>query len=225
MFKIAPAVDGFGILHSGLASRAAKRAAAESFGERNRNGLYRVCCIGQSLVSFAVLADYIRRQPSRELYRVQGPLAPLMYTGQVAAVGYAISAANQVGIRRITGLESFEAWRGDGWAPPELEAQGPALDAAGRRSAAGLFAWSRHPLKFVPDPIFRLWPKMTTNLLALNVAATMYLVVGSWHEEARLRQTYGRPYDAYQRRGIPYYVSRPVRSAATPLKEAGVPSL
>jgi methanethiol S-methyltransferase len=225
MLKVAAAVGGFGLVHSALASRAAKRTAAETFGERNRNGLYRVFYIGQSLVSFAILADYIRRQPSRDIYQVQGPLAFVMHAGQVAAVACAFTAANQVGIRRITGWESFEAWLGDGPVPPEPEAQGPALDAEGRMRAAGPFAWSRHPLNFVPVPIFWLWPRMTTNLLAFNVATTMYLVIGSWHEEARLRQAYGERYISYQNSGVPYYLPRPARSAATPLEEAGVPLL
>lgn len=223
MLKVAAAVGGFGLIHSALASRTAKRAAAEAFGECNRNGLYRVFYIGQSLASFAVLSDYIRRQPSRELYHVRGPLALLMHAGQLVAVGYAISAAHQVGIRRITGLESFEAWLGDGPVPAEPEAQGPALDAEGQVKAAGPFAWSRHPLNFVPVPIFWLWPRMTTNLLAFNAAATVYLVIGSWHEEVRLRQAYGERYEAYQRSGVPFYSPWPVRSASHPLMEAKSP--
>ena len=38
---------------------------------------------------------------------------------------------------------------------------------------------------------------MTTSLLAFNTAATIYLVVGSLHEEARLREAFGDKYDAY----------------------------
>lgn len=78
MLKVAAATAAFGVVHSVLASRTAKRAAARRFGERNRNGLYRVFYIGQSLVTFGLLAAYIRRQPSRELYRIEGPLAFLL---------------------------------------------------------------------------------------------------------------------------------------------------
>ena len=209
MIKVAAATAAFGLVHSALASRAAKRAAAQTCGERNRNGLYRVFYIGQSLMTFGLLAAYIRRQPSRELYRVERPLAWLMHAVQAGAVVYATSAAEQVGLRRITGLESFLAWLGDGPVPPEPEAQGPALDAEGRRHAIGPFAWSRHPLNFAPLPIFWLWPRMTTSLLAFNTAATIYLVVGSLHEEARLREVFGDQYDAYLNSGIPFYVPAP----------------
>lgn len=212
MLKVAAATAAYGLVHSALASRTAKRAAARTFGERDRNGLYRVFYIAQSFVTFGVLAAYIRRQPSRELYRIEGPAALLMRAVQAGAVVYATSAAGQVGIRRILGLESLSAWLGDGPVPPEPEAQGPALDAEGRRHAIGPFAWSRHPLNFAPLPIFWLWPRMTTSLLAFNTAATIYLIVGSLHEEARLREAFGAEYGAYLDSGVSFYVPVPARS-------------
>jgi hypothetical protein len=212
MLKVAAATAAFGVVHSVLASRTAKQAAARRFGERNRNGLYRVFYLGQSLVTFGLLTAYIRRQPSRELYRVEGPLAWLMHSVQAGAVVYATSAAGQVGLRRITGLESFLAWLGNGPVPPEPEAQGPALDDEGKMHAAGPFAWSRHPLNFAPLPVLWLWPRMTTSLLAFNTAATIYLVIGSLHEEARLREAFGDDYDAYLNSGVPFYVPAPERS-------------
>lgn len=212
MLKVAAATAAYGLVHSALASRTAKRAAARTFGERDRNGLYRVSYIAQSFVTFGLLVAYIRRQPSRELYRIEGPAALLMHALQAGAVLYATSAAGQVGIRRILGLESLSAWLGDGPVPPEPEAQGPALDAEGRRHLIGPFAWSRHPLNFAPLPTFWLWPRMTTSLLAFNLAATVYLAVGSLHEEARLREAFGAEYDAYLNSGVSFYIPVPARS-------------
>ncbi len=206
----------FGLVHSALASRAAKRRAAEWFGERNRDGLYRLFYIGQSLVTFAALAAYIRRQPGRELYHVRGPLALLLRAGQAAALVHATAAARQVGVGRMLGLESLAAWQGDGPVPPEPEAQGPALGPDGEMRATGPFAWSRHPLNFSPVPVFWLNPRMTTNLLAFNLAATAYLVVGSVHEEVRLRAAYGDAYRHYQESGVAFYVPGPPRLPAPP---------
>lgn len=196
MLKVMAATAAFGLVHSALASRRAKRYAAEQFGERNRDGLYRVFYIAQSVATFGMLAAYIRSQPGRELYRVRWPLVGLLHAGQAAALVQAISAARQVGVERILGLESLRCWLGDGPVPPTPEAQGPALDAEGRAHDAGPFAWSRHPLNLAPLPVFWLHPRMTTNLLAFNIAATAYLVVGSLHEEARLREGYGEAYSA-----------------------------
>lgn len=220
MVKVAAATAAFSVVHSLLASRTAKQTAAHWCGERNRNGLYRVFFIGQSFVTLAALTAYIRRQPGDELYQVRGPLAVLMHAGQIVGLLYAIPAAHQVGIPRILGWESFRAWLGEGPVPREPEAQGPALDGEGSTHAAGPFVWNRHPLNFVPVPIFWLWPRMTTNLLAFNAAATAYLVLGSLHEESRLQRTYGERYEAYQRSGIPFYVPRPGRGAFEPLKAA-----
>lgn len=206
MLKVAAATAAFGVVHSVLASRAAKRAAVRTIGERNRNGLYRGIYNGQALVTFGLLAAYIRHQPGRELYRIEGPLAYLMHAIQAGAVVYVVGATNRIGLQRISGLESFLAWLGVGPVPPEPEAQGPALDDEGLRRAAGPFAWSRHPLNFAPLPIFWLWPRMSTNLLAFSTAATIYMVLGSLHEEVRLRQAYGDRYEAYINSGVRFYV-------------------
>jgi hypothetical protein len=218
MVKVMAATAAFGLVHSAFASRSAKRAAAQKFGERNRNGLYRAFFIAQSAATFGVLAAYVRRLPDRKLYRARGPLAVLMHASQAVAILHATAAARQVGIDRITGLDGLLRWLGDGPVPPEPEAQGPALDAEGLRRLAGPFAWSRHPLNFAPLPVLWLWPKMTTNLLAFNVAATAYLVVGSFHEEARLRDAYGEAYTGYQESGVGFYVPRSDPRVAEPMR-------
>lgn len=214
MLKVMAATAAFAVIHSALASREAKRAATKTFGERNRNGLYRVVYITQSAVTFALLAAYMRRQPNREIYRVRPPLSLLMHGAQAAGLAYANAAARQVGIARIVGLDSFVAWLGDGPVSPEPEAQGPALDEQGLVRHAGPFSWSRHPLNFAPLPILWLWPRMTTTLLAFNTAATVYLLIGSLHEESRLREVFGDKYIAYERSEVPFYLPSPGRSAA-----------
>lgn len=206
VFKVAAATAVFGVVHSALASRAAKRAAARVFGERNRNGLYRIVYIGQAFVAVSCLIAYIRRQPSKELYCIEGPLSRLMHAIQAGALVYATDAADQVGLMRISGLASLLAWLGDGPVPPEPEAQGPALDAEGKQISTGPFGHSRHPLNFAPLPILWLSPRMTTSLLAFNTVATVYLVIGSFHEEARLRKEYGKSYEAYLNSGVPFYL-------------------
>jgi len=212
MLKVAAATAVFGLVHKALASRTAKRAATRQFGERNRNGLYRVFYLAQSAVTFGMLAAYIRRQPSRELFRSKGPLAFLMHAVQASAIVYATSAAEQVGIRRILGLENLKHWLGEGPVLPEPEAQGPALDDEEKMHAIGPFAWSRHPLNFAPLPILWLWPTMTTSLFAFNTAATIYLVIGSLHEEARFKEAFGEDYAAYLNSGVNFYVPATNRS-------------
>jgi methanethiol S-methyltransferase len=203
--RIMGATAVFAAVHSALASRQAKRVASAIVGPRNRNGLYRLFYIGQSVVSFGALAYYIRRQPGALLYEIRGPLNLPLRAAQLSCLGVAAIAAHKVGLRRITGIESFGEWCRPGDVRPEPEAQEPALDVNGMH-IAGPFRWSRHPLNFWPLPILWLHPRMTTNLLAFNAAAAIYLVIGSAHEEARLRNAYGTDYIAYQQSEVPFYV-------------------
>lgn len=212
MLKVAAATTAFGIVHSALASCAAKRAAADWVGTKNRNGLYRIFYSGQSLVTLGLLAEYIRRQPNQELYRIEGPLAAAMHAAQLGGVVYLTAAASQIGIGRMLGVECLVNWTGDGPTEPEPAAQGPALDRRGLDHVAGPFAWSRHPLNFVMVPMLWLWPRMTTNLLAFNTVTTAYLVLGSLHEESRLRAAYGDDYQAYQNSGVAFFVPVPHRN-------------
>ncbi len=47
---------------------------------------------------------------------------------------------------------------------------------------------------------------MTTNFFAFNIAATAYLVLGSLHEESRLRRAYVHDYVDYLNNGTPFYL-------------------
>lgn len=222
MLKTALATAAFGIVHSALASRPAKRAAGRVLGPRARNGLYRPLYIAQSIVTTAALAAYVRRLPDHELYRARGPLALLIRGGQVAGLAYMAWAAREVGLRRLTGLEGLVAYAaGEAEVPPEVEAQGPAPGAGGTMRATGPFRHSRHPLNLAPLPVFWLQPRMTANLLAFNLVATAYLALGSKHEELRLHAAYGRAYEDYLRSGVPFYLPGP--SAVPAARHAAEP--
>jgi hypothetical protein len=105
--RIMAATALFAAVHSAFASRQAKRIASDLVGPRNRNGLYRLFYIGQSVVSFAALANYMRRQPGVLLYEVRGPLCVPLRAAQLSSLGVTAIAAHKVGLQRITGVKSF----------------------------------------------------------------------------------------------------------------------
>jgi protein-S-isoprenylcysteine O-methyltransferase Ste14 len=67
----------------------------------------------------------------------------------------------------------------------------------------GAFRLHRHPANWGFVPFFLLFPKMTVNRAMLGILATVYLLLGSVHEEYRLKQAYGAAYERY-RRQVPF---------------------
>ncbi|MDQ4076062.1 MAG: hypothetical protein M3220_07425 [Chloroflexota bacterium] len=209
--KIAGATLLFGLLHSLLASRTIKSAAARVVGQRRQGAFYRLFYIVQSLLTFGALLAYAKRIPTRTVYEIQAFPATLMRLGQLAALLHALYAARSVGILRLAGVNNLRAWLRDDPLPIPPIAQGPELDQEGDLTVRGPFLWSRHPLNLSPVPLFWLTPRMTTRHLIFNLVSTLYLILGSLHEELRLRDAYGTAYAAYQNSGIPFFFPRPRR--------------
>lgn len=199
------ATAAYGLIHSILASRECKDLAARLFGERLRNAFYRPFFILQALASFAVLALYLGRLPSRLLYQVRGPWAWAMNACRVLILGLGAWAAREVGLPGMTGITGLKAWLNrDTEIPPEPEAQGPAYEEGRGMRAKGPFRVSRHPLNLLPVPFFALSPRMTDRSLAFTLASAIYFWLGSKHEERRLEKAYGEAYRRYRDAGVPF---------------------
>jgi protein-S-isoprenylcysteine O-methyltransferase Ste14 len=206
--KMGLATAAFAVVHSVLASQRAKKSAARWLGKGESDAFYRLFYIVQSLVTFGLLLWYGVSLPGRVLYEVRGPLVLLLRAGQALGLAHALYAAYHGGIARLLGLTQLSAWRRGGPIPSGPVAQGPERNSSSRLNIGGPYYWSRHPLNFSPLPVFWLTPRMTTQRLVFNVVATLYLVLGSLHEEKRLRAAYGEAYAAYQQSGIPFYWPR-----------------
>lgn len=215
------ATIAFAVLHSALATRTAKSVAARLVGEKRRDAGYRLFFVGQSLLTFSLLVAYGAGLPQRTLYRIRGPGALLLRAGQAAGVLHLLAAARQAGVARLAGLENLQAWRDGRQIPPGPVAQGPEMEPNGRLGIRGPFLWSRHPLNFSGIPIFWLTPHMTTRRLAFSLVSTLYFVLGSRHEEVRLKEAYREDYLAYCNGPVPFFWPWPVRAA---LRNAGRPN-
>ena len=204
--RVLASTAAFALLHSALASRTAKSAAARVFGARSRNGFYRVLFNTQATMATVALTLYLRQLPDRELYVVRGPAAALMRSGQGAGLLLLLDAARQVGVLPLTGTSNLMRFtHGDNPVPAEPEAQGPALDEHGRLKVRGAFLRSRHPLNLAPLPILWLNPRMTRNLAVFSAIATAYFWIGSFHEERRLLAAYGDAYRPYVSGTVPFF--------------------
>lgn len=209
--RMALATTAFALMHSALASRAAKQQAARLLGQRRSDAFYRLFFVGHSVLGFAGLIVYGARLPQRTLYRITGPAALLWRAGQAGGLACLYAAARQPGVAYLAGIRNLQAWRHGLPIPAGPYAQGPERGPDARLTVAGPYLWSRHPLNFCGIPIFWLTPHMTTRRLAFNLVSTAYFMLGSMHEEARLAAAYGARYRRYQHSDVPFFWPSPTR--------------
>jgi hypothetical protein len=198
------------LVHSLLASRRAKDLARRVAGARYRDGLYRSAYNAQALVTVVWIALWFARLPDRELYRVRAPWSWLFRAGQAASLGILLSGVRVVGIPEFSGITPLWRLLAGKDVSPEPEAQGPPIGAGGEVVRSGAFRFTRHPGNLGALGFFLLLPRMTANRAVLTALVALYVVLGSMHEEQRLRAAYGSAYERY-RRTAPFLIPRPSR--------------
>lgn len=145
---------------------------------------YRLLYVILALITLMPLPVLFVIMPDQVLYVVPPPWSWLMMAGQfLALLGVAV-AVLQAGPTYFLGLSQL---MGD-WPEEEAELQ-----------VRGLYCWVRHPMYLFSILLIWLTPAMTLNLLVLYALFTLYMYVGSFHEEQRLRETFGAAYGHYQR--------------------------
>ncbi len=193
-------------LHSLLASLPAKRAAEQLVGSRTRKGLYRVFYNAQAWVSFLWLVVSIARVPDRELFRIKGPPGAILLLVRLAAAGMTAWSGLILGPCRFNGVPQLLALLQGKEPPREDEAQGPIWEK-GELKVVGPFRLVRHPANLGPFLIALFSRRVTVRGATITVLLGIYGVLGSLHEEQRLRARHGDDYEQY-RREVPFAVPR-----------------
>ena len=193
----------FAGIHSLLASDAAKRVVARNNTPR-KTDLYRLTYNAQALATSVGLFLWLRQLPNHALvYRVEGPAAYAMRAGQVAAALQLARCITAVGVLNFLGFGAHGQ---------RIEAQGPARREDGTLMVVGPFRSQRHPTNFWTVVLLWLQPRMTWAGLGFSVAASLYLYVGSVHQDRRLRRSYGESYEQYRTAGVPLFFPAALRS-------------
>lgn len=175
----------WGVVHSLLASHAAKNLSVRWLGQANNDRFYRFGYNVFSVLSFLPVLALLVLQPDQPLYNLPAPWLYLALLGQGLAVVALIVGVLQTGVWEFIGLSQL------------LRAGQP--DSA-RLTTSGLYRYVRHPLYTAGLVFIWLTPAMTVNRLALWLILSLYLVIGAMFEERKLLREFGQQYADYKAR-------------------------
>jgi protein-S-isoprenylcysteine O-methyltransferase Ste14 len=179
MFWIVLSVLLWGLLHSLSASLKAREWARQILGPV-WNRFYRLAYNIFSVFSFLPVLVLAALTPDRRLYLVPLPWSGLMVLGELLAVAALVLAFRQTDMWEFIGFRQL----GETDKPSGL-------------TTSGLYHYVRHPLYSAGLAFIWLMPLMTVNVLAINLALTVYVVIGAVFEERKLRREFGQAYVEY----------------------------
>ena len=183
------AVVGFGLVHSLLASLAAKSLAQRWLGA-TAGRVYRLCYNFLGVLTLLPALALLLILPDHPLYAIPRPWVYLTSFVQGMAVVALLVGVKQTGFIAFSGLGQL--------ADPDIETRHALV-------TDGLYRWVRHPLYSAGLVFIWLLPHMTANLFTSNLGLSLYIFVGTYFEERKLRKVFGVDYAAYQRRTPLYF--------------------
>ena len=169
----------WGSLHSLLASLKAKELARRWFGE-NFMHFYRLFYNALAVLSFLPVLAIAMLTSSSILYVVPFPWSGLMVIGEILAVAGLAIGLHETDMWEFLGLRQLG------------RSKGPS-----RLKTTGLYRYVRHPLYSAGLAFIWLFLRMTLMILALNLALTIYILIGAFFEERKLQREFGQEYIDY----------------------------
>jgi hypothetical protein len=206
--RAAAAAAAWALVHSLLASHAAKRRAARLAGERTTRGWYRVAYNAQAVATTAALGAYVWRHRGPVVYEATGGARLAVRGAQAVVVATFLRALYDGGIGDLSGMRPLAAWFRGRPLRPVPDGQGPLEDDAGRPAPRGLSLHTRNPANAFIVPVLWVAPRVRAGWAGMSAVFTAYAVLGSLHGERMMRARWGESFAAYQRSGVPFLVPR-----------------
>ncbi len=175
----------WGSVHSFLASLTWKNALEKRFGMVYKK-YYRLTYVLFGSFSFILVLAAVVFLPDKQMYVI--PLPWVIMTGllQLAGALLVVYSVGQTGAFVFLGLsQAFD--------PKSIDKMVPFI-------TRGAFKFVRHPIYTGSFLIIWLFPTMSQNILAFNIAATIYIMVGIIFEERKLVAEFGERYIDYRKR-------------------------
>jgi protein-S-isoprenylcysteine O-methyltransferase Ste14 len=190
MIAVLLAIVAFGFIHSILASKEAKSAFEEKFGERTYHGLYRFIYNGITIMTLLPIGALMISQSNRIVWQVESPISIVFLILQgIGVIGLLISVLQIDGGQFLGTSQAIAYFTGRKLPlPKEL------------LSVKGVYAFVRHPLYLFSLMVIWFVPTMSEGYLGFCIGATLYFIIGSWYEEKRLIAYFGDDYRAYQKK-------------------------
>ena len=174
----------YGLIHSFLASLWMKAKAKHWFGrlaDRSFRLFYNLFAFLTLLPVLALPVLLI----DKLLYAIPFPWVVFTLLVQIISFAALVIGLMQTGIASFLGLRHLIQ---------KSENEPPLL------VVNGLYRWVRHPLYTAGLLFIWLMPRMTCNLLALNIGLTIYILIGALFEEQKLLREFGDAYAEYHRK-------------------------
>ncbi len=203
VLKAALATGLWCALHSLLASSGTKRKVRQALGETAYRRVYRPLYNLQSAGTLVLLGSYLRTLPDRPVFEADESAANVIRVGQAAAFSGFLWAAHSARFTRLSGAANLAASH-----PQDQEGQGPSLDLDGVLQTGGAFRYSRHAVNAAAVPLLWLFPRIGLKHAVFSTVSTLYLWLGSFHEEQRQQKHYGETYRRYQNSGVSFFFPR-----------------
>jgi protein-S-isoprenylcysteine O-methyltransferase Ste14 len=135
-----------------------------------------------AVVTFLPILGLAALFPDQILYAPGFPWSAIMVLGELLGIAGLLVGLYQTDVWEFLGIKQI-------WQP------------AGTSSlnTSGLYRFVRHPLYTAGLIFIWLLPRMTVNLIIINIGLTLYIVVGAFIEEKKLRLEFGQKYIEYAR--------------------------